>query len=288
MKPNRFIDHVRNCLQVRRLLRDHDTPNLRNLFWYDLPLHYAVSWRGILHVLWWNLARRTDDEIAGNYALVNLYFAEPLGDGRDVPAPPVWHCRGLVSRPFFSDGGETQRILEENADTVVDEFRNLPSELATHPDNASLMDSGRWTGLFLFQASGERNEAVCTLFPKTASIVERLPLCRNFGFVMFSGLDAGSHVVAHCGSSNLRLRYHLGVEIPEPEAATLYVGRESRGWSQGKVFAFDDGYRHEVRHEGKQRRVALVIDVWHPSLTAEETAVLGDPVFQRFGKVAAA
>ena len=54
------------------------------------------------------------------------------------------------------------------------------------------------------------------------------------------------------------------------------------------MLAFDDSYRHEVRHDGTRRRVVLVVDVWHPALSAEEVAVLSDPVFQRFGKVPAA
>ena len=91
---------------------------------------------------------------------------------------------------------------------------------------------------------------------------------------------------AHSGSSNLRMRCHLGLDVPEPDKARLRVGTEWRTWSEGKAFAFDDAFQHEVVHEGDRDRVVLVVDVWHPGLSAADIAVLSHPVFQRFGKVA--
>jgi aspartate beta-hydroxylase len=110
-----------------------------------------------------------------------------------------------------------------------------------------------------------------------------LPLSTNFGFVMFSGAEPGTHIAPHYGSSNLRLRHHLGIEIPEPEAARIRVGTEWRQWKQGRAMAFDDSFEHEVEHEGKKLRIVLSVDVWHPSLTAEDIAVLSHPVFRDFG-----
>ena len=43
------------------------------------------------------------------------------------------------------------------------------------------------------------------------------------------------------------------------------------------------------RHRIGERfgRVVLVVDLWHPSLSEEDKAVLDAPIFQRFGKAAA-
>lgn len=281
-----YLDHVRNCLTVRRLLRGADSPNLRNLYWYDLRLVDAVCWRGILAVLWWNLFRREDDEIAGNYRLRNLYFAEPRSDGLHGPAGAVWHCAGLETKPWFDGQNAICKALEEAAPAIVAEYRGLAAELDTHPDNASLTDGGRWTGMFLYQASGKRNEALCARCPETVRVIESLPLCKNFGFVMFSGVEPHTHIEPHTGSSNLRMRCHLGVDVPEPDRARLRVGTEWRSWTQGRAFAFDDAFQHEVVHEGERDRVVLVVDVWHPGLGARDIEVLSHPVFQRFGKVA--
>ncbi|MBT8446355.1 MAG: aspartyl/asparaginyl beta-hydroxylase domain-containing protein [Gammaproteobacteria bacterium] len=287
MKLKHAIEHIRNCLEMRRVLRGHDSPNLDNLYWYDLRLRDAVTWRGIARVLWWNLTQRRDDEIAGNYGLVNLYYGEPVGDGLSTSGATVWHCRSLDSQPWMDAPDAAARELEANADAIVAEYRNAMHQLGTHPDNESLTDRGKWTGMFLFQARGERNEALCRLCETTARVVGELGPCRNFGFTMFSGVEPHTHITAHCGSSNLRMRYHLGVDVPEPEAARIRVGTEWRHWQEKKVIAFDDSFEHEVVHDGEKDRVVLVVDLWHPSLSEEDKAVLDAPIFQRFGKAAA-
>jgi phosphatidylglycerophosphate synthase len=279
-----LVQHVRQCATLRRLLLEYDSPNLRELHWYDLRLRDAVRWRGILKVLLWNLAVGRRDEIAGNYALVNLYHAEPTGDGIEAPAPTVWHCRSLRTRPFFDGDSDVKRALEGHADVIAEEFLKLADRLEIHPDNPSLTRMGTWTGLFLFGVRGEKNPAVCDLCPETTRVVEGLPLCRNFGFVMFSGLEPGSHIAAHTGSSNLRLRHHLGVLVPEPDGPRIRVGSQERSWRQGRCLAFDDGFEHEVHHPGTRPRVVLSVDVWHPSLSERDVEFLSHPVFETFGK----
>lgn len=47
-----------------------------------------------------------------------------------------------------------------------------------------------------------------------------------------------------------------------------------RSWEEGKVFIFDDSFEHEVWHNGTEFRLVLIIDVWHPELTAGEKRAL--------------
>ena len=277
-----YLSHIRHCLTIRRLLREHDTRNLRNLYWYDMRLAEAVSWRGILKVIAWGLRGGEADEIAGNYALTSLYFADPPERDADVPNPTVWHCRSFEGFPWHDEPSEVIETLEKNADAIIAEYHSIAKDIGTHPDNDSLTPRGRWTGEFLIGANG-RNEELCRRCPNTARVIESLPLCRNFGFVMFSGAEPGTHISPHCGSSNLRLRHHLGIEVPEPEAARIRVGNEWRRWKQGRAMAFDDGFEHEIVHDGEKLRVVLSVDVWHPSLTGEDIAVLSHPVFRAFG-----
>lgn len=279
-----LADHARNCDLVEGLLAAHDSPNLRALRWYDLPLREAVSRRGRARIEEWNRTRREDDEIAGNYDLVNLYFAPAVGDGLERSGATVWSCDALDSRPWFDGESPVRRALEREAEAVIAEYQAIAPQIGTHPDNASLVDRGRWTGLFLYGAKGVRNEELCARCPRTTRLVDSLPLCRNFGFVMFSGMEPRTHVQPHCGSSNLRLRHHLGLDVPEPAAGRLRVGHEWRTWARAKSFAFDDSFEHEVVHDGALPRVVLVVDVWHPGLSASDVEVLAHPVFSRFGK----
>ncbi len=284
MSVRDYLLHIRECRLLRRLLREYDSENLRNLYWYDLPLHEAVRWRGIFHVLLWAVFKRGRDEIAGNYDIVNLYSAPTQEDDAHVSCPTVWHCRSLKSKPWIDEDSAAKRLLEQNAQEIKSEYQKAREFLRTHPDNESLVDRGQWRGLFLYQASGEKNEDVCSLCPTTTRVVESLPICRNFGFVQFSVLEPHTHIQAHCGSSNLRLRHHLGVEIPEQGNVTLRVGTKARSWQQDKCSMFDDSFRHESTHNGDKTRVVLIVDLWHPGLTDADIEFLSHPVFQSFGK----
>lgn len=281
-------NHAQDCALVLALLGEHPSRRLSSLHWYDLPLLEAVSPAGQARVARWNREQRQQDEIAGNYDIVNLYYAPPSGDGLARSGATVWRCEALDSRPWFDGDSPVRRQLEENAEAIIAEYLAAADQLGTHPDNVSLVDRGRWTGMFLYGAKGLRNEALCARCPTTARVLESLPLCRNFGFAMFSGMEPHTHVAAHCGSSNLRLRHHLGLDVPEPGAGRLRVGDEWRHWARARTLAFDDSFEHEVVHEGDQARVVLVVDVWHPDLTPTDVQVLSHPVFARFGKAARA
>ena len=287
MTLRHYIEHTRNCRAMRRLFKGRNTPNLKNLYWYDFRLFDAIRPLGIFKVILKGLFGRKGDEIAANYGLINLYYGDPIGDGLEQSGATVWNCKGLNSQPWFDQANAVTKSLEHNAETVIAEYRALADRIGTHPDNASLTDRGKWTGSFLYGAKGAKNEAFCQYCPETTRIVETLPLCKNFGFVMFSGVEPHSHITPHCGSSNLRLRHHLGVDVPEPDAARIRVGTQWRHWAEGKAMAFDDSFEHEVIHDGELARAVLSVDVWHPSLTEEEIQVLSDPLFQRFGKLAA-
>ena len=286
---HQYIRYIEDSLTIRKLLNSVKSENMQHLYWYDLPLSYEVSWRGLFQILaknlWQKLSKKYDrDEIAGNYGFKTIYFAETKGDGIGYPNPSVWHCKSLKSQPWFDDCNEISSTLEQNAEIIIAEYNQIDRYMKTHPDNSSLMESGTWNGIFLFSTQGKKNKEIANLCPETLGILENLPLCLNFGFVLFSELTPDSHILPHSGSSNFRLRHHLGVQVPEPESAKIRVGSEWRSWEQGKSMAFDDAFEHEVFHQGKKTRVVLVIDVWHPSLTQQDIAILSHPVFATYGK----
>ena len=96
------------------------------------------------------------------------------------------------------------------------------------------------------------------------------------GSVEFSILDEGTHIKPHCGPSNHKWRFHLGVIVPSGGTTSIRVGDPEaldsrRPWEEGKVIMFDDSYEHEVFHEGLGQgpRVVLIVDVWHPEVVDE-------------------
>jgi aspartate beta-hydroxylase len=47
-----------------------------------------------------------------------------------------------------------------------------------------------------------------------------------------------------------------------------------RTWEEGKFIIFDDSFEHEVWHDGTELRLVLIVDIWHPEITASERATL--------------
>ena len=127
-----------------------------------------------------------------------------------------------------------------------------------------------WSALHLWR-DGDRVDAVCARAPKTAALVERLPLCRIPGrapAVFFSILKAGKHIPPHTGVTNVRSIIHLPLIVPT--GCTFRVGGETRPWVEGKAFAFDDTIEHEAHNPTHQDRAVLILDVWNPYLSEVE------------------
>jgi hypothetical protein len=206
-------------------------------------------------------------------------FSEPWSFLRhllrqDHPAThrPLLLALPLKAQAFWPDDAFS-RVLEENVELIVAEYRRVASGVILHPNSVLLVEEGTWSVFPLFKG-GVRHASHCEACPQTTRLIESLPHCAEgadgLGQITFSVLDPGTHLRPHSGSVNVRLRYHLGLETPP--GPWLRVDTERRGWARGKVLAFDDSLEHEVRHEGSERRVVLLVDLWHPELTREERA----------------
>lgn len=280
-----IIVFLKQAKTLKKLLKNYRSKNISTLYWYDININKLVSLRGVLKVILFNVFSNKQDDIASNYGMKNLYYGDSVGDGFDTSGATVWNCTNLPDIPWIVNDDVCQ-YLEKNAKELINEFKTNIDQIVTHPDNESLTnENGEWSGLFLYQAGGVRNQDLENLFPKTLEIVEKLRINKNFGFVLISKISAGTKIIPHCGSSNLRHRYHLGLEVPEPDKCKIRVGRNWMHWKQGKAFGFDDSFEHEVIHEGKKDRIVLVVDLWNNFLSDEDVRLLSNPVFQTFGKV---
>jgi aspartyl/asparaginyl beta-hydroxylase (cupin superfamily) len=131
-----------------------------------------------------------------------------------------------------------------------------------------------WGALHLWR-DGERNEAACARAPKTAVLVETLPLCRIPGrapAVFFSILKAGKRIPPHTGVTNVRSIVHLPLIVPD--GCTFRVGSETRAWVEGEAFVFDDTIEHEALNPTDHDRAVLILDVWNPYLSEAEREMI--------------
>ena len=118
-----------------------------------------------------------------------------------------------------------------------------------------------------YQPQGEAGSGLTADMPRAAAEV--------------SVLAPQTHLVAHCGPTNHRLRLHLPLLVPAEGRATMRVGDgEARPWVAGRVTILDDSFEHEIFNEAtEETRVLLLIDVWHPQLTLAER----DAIRRHFG-----
>lgn len=189
----------------------------------------------------------------------------------------LYNVDGLKAQPWW-DAKETPyaaaiRELERNWVDIKNEALSLMNDKGFQPESENLRDSGDWKQFEIY-ARGRRIEKNCRLAPKTCALIARMPDaagCKR-GQVKFSLMHPGTHVWAHTGPTNCRLRAHLGLVVPP--GVRIRVANETRQWKEGKVLVFDDSFEHEVWHEGDRFRLVLIVDFWHPELTAAQKASL--------------
>ena len=196
----------------------------------------------------------------------------------DMPAQPWfdpgqfdWAQRLEDAYPAVLAECESVLADREDFDPYVDHAASEDGEALTRSgiDVTSLAGSRSWTAYHLVR--GKRLDDRCDRCPKTAALVESLPLANVPGYmpdVLFSLLEPGASIQPHYGQNNARLTVHLGLRVPDDCA--LKVGEETRAWRPGKVLVFDDSFLHEAWNRSDEDRVVLIFKVWNPDLTAAE------------------
>ena len=139
---------------------------------------------------------------------------------------------------------------------------------------AGLDKSLDWSAFFLWK-DGVRDEANCARCPRTAALLDRLPLLDVPGrgpAAFFSILRRGAKIPPHTGVSNTRAVVHLPLVVPP--GCGFRVGSETREWVVGEAFAFDDTIEHEAWNTSNQSRAVLIFDIWNPGLSDVERDLL--------------
>ena len=209
------------------------------------------------------------DELGARRGVWPSVMQRPVGqfDCR-LSAVPFWDastlpCARALEQAFPAILAELQRRTKGRGD----------GKATFAPYKSNTLMAGAWTDLQLY-ANGRKDVANCRLFPRTAEVVAHQQAFNEMmcGAHFFSRLSPGTHIGAHCGPSNLRLRCHLG--LSGVEGARIRVGDETRTWRVGECLVFDDSFEHEVWHEGSVDRIVLICDLWHPELSVDTDIAL--------------
>lgn len=213
---------------------------------------------------------RLDDGTAN--VLLPGRFVQFLSQLAGDPRPNMRMYPRLESEAWYEPQGfALVHDLEAAAPQILKEALRLESR-RFQDEAEAIPRSGTWSVLFLYER-GRRVDEHCALCPITTQIVERHRTHRSLGgIIYFSNLAPGTYVSPHRGPTNMRLRVHLGLDIP-PNCG-LRVDDQILKWQPGRCTVFNDVFVHEVWNWGDHRRLVLVVDLWHPDMTDREVQLV--------------
>jgi hypothetical protein len=179
----------------------------------------------------------------------------------------------LPSRPWHDPAAfPLVGYLESNYAVIRDEILALDAS-RFHRESERIGRSGDWDVAFLYER-GRRHDEVCAACPVTTRAVESYPTIRtSAGLIYASRLRGRTHIEPHRGPTNLRLRCHLALTVPQGDCG-IRVGEETRRWEEGRCLVFDDYFDHEAWNDTDEDRLVLIVDLWHPGLSATEVTLL--------------
>jgi aspartyl/asparaginyl beta-hydroxylase (cupin superfamily) len=201
-----------------------------------------------------------------------------------VSQPSLLHYPGVPATQFYErDQFPWLLQFEAATETVHSELTSLLREdagdfqpyVAYKPGTPvnqwhELNHSPRWSSYFLWNQS-QRIDANCARCPKTAALIESLPLVNIPGYAptaMFSVLLPHTRIPPHTGVTNARLVVHLPLIVPDK--CYFRVGNDTRKVERGKAWVFDDSIEHEAWNDSDETRIILIIDTWNPNLNVAE------------------
>lgn len=183
------------------------------------------------------------------------------------------YVRGLTAKPWHDKNSypfvaKLEKGIPDMREELLLNLKERPQIFTEAQEN--LQVGGKWTEMRIkIPGYDGYTKLAQAYFPKT---VKHLQECgQDLMNVKFSAIQPGTYIRPHTGPTNERLRIHL--TLLHTGGAKLRVANEWRTWEEGKAFIFDDSWEHEVIHTGKDIRVVVICDIWHPDLPDSQRIV---------------
>jgi hypothetical protein len=221
---------------------------------------------------------RIDRALAGYLGEATVFSPYP------TQRPKVMYVPGLVGHGFIDPAlhplvapllAQTDALQAEFDEALASRagiepfLRDLPGRDPVGYLSGSL--NAAWDALFFYR-HGARYDANHARFPRTSAALDALNLCRIDGQapeICFSILQPYTCIEPHHGVTNARVVIHIPLRIP----AGCYLEVTGIGrhyWRTGQAMVFDDTFEHSALNPSDQPRGILLMDAWHPDLTAVE------------------
>jgi hypothetical protein len=244
---------------------------------------FALLWRcrddaglqNLFDNLWLSRQRVRSHITPGGFAHGLGREQVPRGD-RWANEIPALFCSHLTSHAVWPSDGICE-LLEQNVAMFREEFAGIDPDqyqVDTRDEKAGLTDGRNWTVFPFYDGFGKLQVDNARRCPRIAEFLGSHAGIGSLGcMAFFSIMNAGTHVPPHTSELNTRMRYHLGIEVPERDIH-FRIHDQLITWKQDKCIKIDDSYEHEVFQQSDRRRVVFVLDMPHPELRPEELQFL--------------
>ncbi|ESO91631.1 hypothetical protein LOTGIDRAFT_163356 [Lottia gigantea] len=153
---------------------------------------------------------------------------------------------------------------------IVEEYENLKKH-SNCSFKENTVDSGSWKIYHLIDQGRETNNA--KLCSKTMKYVKKnhhgtkFMQGTKFTNVAFSCLSPGTVIPQHYGPTNFRIRCQLPLKTEIEGTQWIQCGLEKKFYYSSIPIYMDDSFLHSATNIGKDDRVVLLFDIWHPDLS---------------------
>jgi Aspartyl/Asparaginyl beta-hydroxylase len=189
---------------------------------------------------------------------------------------PALFCSHLTSQPVWPPD-DICELLERNVAMFREEFAGIDPnqyQVDARDHSSGLTDGRNWTVFPFYDGNGNLQVDNARKCPRIAEFLGSRAGIGSIGcMAFFSIMNPKTHVPPHTSESNTRMRYHLGIEVPERDIH-FRIHDQLITWKQDRCIKIDDSYQHEVFQQSDRRRVVFVLDVPHPELRPEELEFL--------------
>jgi uncharacterized protein YukE len=191
---------------------------------------------------------------------------------------PTLFCSHLTSHAVWPSD-EICGLLEQNVAMFREEFAGIDPnqyQVDMRDKRTGLTDGRNWTVFPFYGGSGKLQVGNARRCPRIAEfLASRAGIGRIGCMAFFSIMNPKTHVRRHASPLNTRMRYHLGIEVPERDIH-FRIHDQLITWKQDRCIKIDDSYEHEVFQQSDRRRVVFILDLPHPELLPEELEFLED------------
>jgi Aspartyl/Asparaginyl beta-hydroxylase len=189
---------------------------------------------------------------------------------------PALFCSHLTSRAVWPSD-EICELLEQNVAMFREEFAGIDPnqyQVDMRDERSGLTDGRNWTVFPFYDGLGKLQVDNARRCPRIAEFLGSRAGIGSIGcMAFFSIMNPKTHVPRHTSELNTRMRYHLGIEVPERDIHFRIHDRLIT-WKQDRCIKIDDSYEHEVFQQSDRRRVVFILDLPHPELLPEELEFL--------------